>query len=118
MQLDVLRLGFRKADIFTTLAVEEMVAIATAAPPGSAVYHALNEGWTITDHLLATMAEQQGGLVTLQNRMMRPGVTDIRPSRPPSVRDHSKPVVRVDFDVNSVDEFERRRAARRNKKKG
>jgi hypothetical protein len=105
-------LGFRKPDLFTNLTVDEMVSITVAAQPGSAVYHAVNDGWTITDHLLATMGEQQAGLVNLQNRHARPGVTDRRPAKPADVHDHSTPVKQITFDVMSIDDYKARRAAK------
>lgn len=116
VQRDLLTLGYHKRDIFTTLTVGEMVAIVVAAPPNTAIYHAVNGGWTITDHLLATMGEQQAGLIQLQNRHLRPGVTDIRPAKPASVHDHSKPVQHIAFDTMTVDEFEKRRAERKKRK--
>lgn len=118
VQLDCLALGFRKSDMFTTLTIGEMMAIVVAAPPSSAIYHAVNGGWTITDHLLATMGEQHAGLIQLQNRHLRPGVTDVRPAKPANVHDHSKPVLRIGFDSMSVTDYEALRAARRKKRKG
>ena len=112
VQRDLLALGYRKRDIFTTLNLNEMMSIVLAAPPGTATYYAVNGGWTTTDHLLATMGEQQAGLVQLHERLPRPGVTDVRPSKPPSVHDHSSRVKRIAFDTMTIDELEARRAAR------
>ena len=112
VQRDVLQLGYRKADMFTRLTVNEMISIVLAAPPGTAVHHAVNGGWTMTDHLLATGFEQQAGLTQLPRRIERPGVTDTRPSRPANVHDHTQPVQRIRFDVMTIDELEKRRRAR------
>ena len=89
-----------------------------AAPPGSAIYHAVNEGWTLTDHLLATLGEQQAGLAYLPHRVARPGVTDIRPAKPARVNDHTRRVQRITFDTMTIDELEARRAAHFAKTKG
>jgi hypothetical protein len=52
----------------------EVMSMIVAAPPGTSVRYVMDEGYSITDHLLATMSEQQAGLVTLQTRYSRPGV--------------------------------------------
>jgi hypothetical protein len=108
VQRDLLTLGYRKTDMFTALTVDEMVAVVVAAPPGTAVHHAVNGGYTLTDHLLATMSEQQAGLVDLRARHARPGVTDVRPTRPPDMSDYSQPTKTLRFDVMPIDEFEAR----------
>lgn len=112
VQRDILALGYRKSDIFTTLTVEDMTAIIVAAPPGSAVHHAVNDGFTLTDHLLATMYEHQAGLVRPTSRVQRPGVTDMRPARPASVHNHDRPVQKISFDLMTIDELEARRRAK------
>lgn len=114
VQRDILQLGFRKTDIFTTLTVDEMVSIVVAAQPGTAVHHAVNGGFTTTDHLLATAMERDAGLVDISQRFVRPGVTDTRPMKPPKVnfQDPSRPVQNLGFDVfDSIEEFEARRRA-------
>lgn len=35
----------------------DLHAMFTAAPPGTAMYHAVNEGWSRNDHLAATVAD-------------------------------------------------------------
>lgn len=69
-------MGYRARDMFTTLDLADMVAIACAAPPGSAVYEALSEGWTREAHLLANMQEGEAGLVDLKRRYDRPGMSE------------------------------------------
>ena len=98
--------------MFTNLTVSEMVSIVVAAPPNSAVYHAVNDGYTLTDHLLATLNEQQAGLGYIPGRIARPGVTDTRPARPVSIHDRSSPVKHITFDRMTIDELEARRRAR------
>jgi hypothetical protein len=78
---DVLALGYRTEDMFTTLSLAEMVAIVVAAPPGSSVRHWLDEGWTRTDHLLANAQEQNAGVAKLPEPYQRPGL-DERPEDP------------------------------------
>jgi hypothetical protein len=81
---DVLALGYRIEDMFTTLGLAEMIAIAVAAPPGSSVRYFLDGGWTRTDQLLANMAEQQAGVATLSRPYPRPGI-EARPPPDPAV---------------------------------
>jgi hypothetical protein len=96
--------------MFTTLTVDEMMSIVLAAPPGTATHYSRNGGWTTTDHLLATMSEYQAGLVTLSQRIARPGVTDLRPSKLP---DLTGPGTRkVMLDSMTIDEYEQRRKTR------
>lgn len=89
-----------------------MVSIVVAAPPNSAIYHAVNGGYTTTDHLLATQLEYQAGLVGLPARIARAGVTDTRPTRLPNLRDSG----RMMFDSMTIDEYEARKAGRRAKR--
>jgi hypothetical protein len=112
VQRDILALGYRRHDMFTTLNIQDMLSIVVAAQPGTAIYHAVNDGWTLTDHLIATTGEQQAGLTELRKRILRPGVTDIRPAKPASALDHSKPVQRITFDPMTIEDFERRRRER------
>jgi hypothetical protein len=67
--------------MFVTLDLADMVAIACAAPPGSAVHDAMHGGWTRTDHLLANMQEGNAGLVELNHRYDRPGMDEARPQK-------------------------------------
>jgi hypothetical protein len=92
------------------LTVDEMMSIVLAAPPGTAVHHSRNGGWTTTDHLLATMSEYQAGLVTFPHRLARPGVTDLRPSRFPDLTGPG--VKKVLLDSMTIDEYEQRRKNR------
>jgi hypothetical protein len=100
----VLALGFTRKDMFTDrLTTPAMMAIACASHPGTAVYHSITEGWTTEAHLLANLSEQQAGLVELQARHDRPGVADLRPSKPVSI--HAAPAGRIAFDVTTIAEF-------------
>lgn len=71
---DVLALGYRIGDIFTTLGLEEMLAIVVAAPPQSSLRHFLDGGWSREAHLLANLSESAGGVSTINDRYERPGV--------------------------------------------
>jgi hypothetical protein len=104
VQRDLLVLGFRAADMFTPrLTAGEVISIVVAAPPLSSVRDAFNEGFSTTDHLLATLSEQQAGIVRLQGRHARPGVA--AGALPASTGINGCPA-----DVISIDEFEARRA--------
>ncbi len=76
---DVLALGYRADDMFTTLSVAEMVAIVIAAPPNSSLKYFMEGGWSRTDHLLANMQEGGAGLANLTQPYERPGLEE-RPS--------------------------------------
>ena len=101
---DVLALGYRASDMFTTLTLADMIAIVVAAPAGSAVRHYIDGGWSRTDHLLANMAEQQAGVATLAQPFQRPGVED-RTQAP-------KQAGILDADVMEWDAFSEREITR------
>lgn len=73
---DVLALGYRTDDMFTTLSVAEMVAIVAAAPPHSSLRWFMDGQWSRTDQLLANMQEQNAGLATLPQPYERPGLEE------------------------------------------
>jgi hypothetical protein len=76
---DVLALGYRTADMFTTLSCSEMVSIVVAAPPDSSLRYFLDNGWSREAHLLANMAEQQSGVAKLDGPYERPGLGERSP---------------------------------------
>ena len=76
VERDLLALGFRADDIGTRLQIGELVSIVIAAPPGSAVRDAMEQGWTREAHLLANLAERDAGLINLPGRYPRPGVAE------------------------------------------
>jgi hypothetical protein len=71
---DLLALGYRASDAFTTLSLSEMVAIVVGAPPQTSVRWYLDRGWSCGSHLLANMAEGQAGIATLQQPFPRPQI--------------------------------------------
>ena len=80
LQRDLLTLGFRAKDMFTDrLTISELISIVVASPPGSALRHAFDDGWTRTDHVLANMAEAQAGVAHLTGPYDRPGLGDRLP---------------------------------------
>ena len=51
---DLIALGLRWENLWDgTLEILDTAAIAVAAPPGSALFHALTEGWDVNSHLIA-----------------------------------------------------------------
>lgn len=68
---DVLTLPGRDLE---SLSLAEMVSVVVGAPPGSAVRHWLDDGWTRTDHLLANQQELHYGTATMAEPYPRPGV--------------------------------------------
>ncbi|MCV7174940.1 hypothetical protein [Mycolicibacterium sphagni] len=79
---DVMALGYRKEDIFTTLGFAEMLAIVVAAPPLSSVRYALEGGWSREAHLMANILEQRAGIADISAPLERPGI-DQRPATAP-----------------------------------
>lgn len=54
VERDLLTNGFRFADVNTErLTFDEFTNFVIYAPPGTAVYHQLHQGWTVGDHLAA-----------------------------------------------------------------
>ena len=97
-------MGFRAADMFTPrLTAGELVSIVMAAPTNSAIRYSFDEGFTPSDHYLATLSEQYDGLVRLGGRHQRPGV-DAVPQGPTATIDGHP------ADVLSIADFEARRA--------
>lgn len=87
------------ADLFTPKCTpSETISIIAAAPPNTAVYHALTGGWNTTDHILATMSEQQAGLVRLPHRHSRPGVDpeELRQRPPTRLDDRNNSSIALD----------------------
>ena len=90
--------------------MRELISIAAACHPGTAVYHSITGGYGTAEHLLATALEHQAGLVSLPQRIARDGVTDLRPMRLPDIRDPK--TKKLMFDSMTIEEYEARRKAR------
>jgi hypothetical protein len=71
---DVIALGYRRQDMFTTLDLSDMISIVVGAPPTSSVRYFLDGGWSKEAHLLANMQEQRAGIGELTQPYPRPGV--------------------------------------------
>jgi hypothetical protein len=78
---DVIALGYRRQDMFTTLDLSDMISIVVGAPPTSSVRYFLDGGWSKEAHLLANLQEQRAGIGELTEPYPRPGV-EARPSDP------------------------------------
>lgn len=46
-------------DVGHALPFDQFLAFVFHAPPGTAIYHERNQGWTVTDHLLTDLLEVQ-----------------------------------------------------------
>lgn len=76
---DVIALGYRRQDMFTTLDLSDMISIVVGAPPTSSVRYFLDGGWSREAQLLANMQEQQSGIAQpLTEPYPRPGIEDRR----------------------------------------
>jgi len=80
-------------------------SIVLAAQPGTAVYHAANEGWTPEAHLLANLLEHRAGLLSMARRMPRAGV----PAEPPQPPKKVNPRRIDSWDALPLEDFERLR---------
>lgn len=116
VERDLFTLGFTADDIGTKLDDCQLISIVLAAPPGTACHHFNPKAWSRTDELIATLGEQQAGIVTLDARYERPEV-DSTPAKRPSVLDGMMPYRGVVLEALPNDEFvvklkERQRKAR------
>jgi hypothetical protein len=71
---DVLALGYRASDLFTTLSFHEVLCIVLGAHPQTSVRFFLDAGWSREAHLLANMNEQQAGVARVHEPYERPGL--------------------------------------------
>lgn len=71
---DLLTMGYRAEDMFTTLSLSEMISIVVGAPPTSSVRYFLDEGWSREAQLLANLQEQHAGIGQLHQPYPRPGI--------------------------------------------
>lgn len=111
VQRELLCHGFRFAGYgeptATPLGFWQFVSFILGAPPASAVGHALSEGWTTTDHLLANLTEQQAELIRLDRRYERPGLPAAPKEPEPVGRSQDKPPAAVALAAGgSFDRFE------------
>jgi hypothetical protein len=77
---DVLALGYRASDMFTTLTWADMVSIVVGANPHNSVRFFLDNGWTREAHLLANLHEHNAGVAKLSDPYPREGVEDRTPA--------------------------------------
>jgi hypothetical protein len=108
VQLDIRHMfGCHKRDMFTArLQLDEVIALCVANYPGTATYYAINNGWTTADHLLATMVEQDAGLIRIASRAPRPGITDTPgPKKAPAPLRKEAGIQRISFTAMPLSEF-------------
>lgn len=104
VERDLLDLGFTADDIGTNLSTCQLISIVLAAPPGTAVHTFNPHAWSRTDELIANLAEQQAGLVSLNARYARPQV-DPSIIGPRTEFDTLAPYKGIQLDAAPVDEF-------------
>lgn len=110
LQLDADDIGTAK------LPVTKFISIVLAAPPGSACHHFNPNAWSRIEELIATLGEQQAGIVNLSARYERPEV-DTTPQKPYSPMDNMPDYRGIQLEAYPADEFtvklkERQRKAR------
>jgi hypothetical protein len=101
---DIIALGYRVSDMFTTLTFGEMVSIVVGAHPQTSVRFFLDGGWSREAHLLANMQERDAGIAKITQPYPRPGV-DQRTHAP-------KPGGFFQADVMTWDEFDEKQLKR------
>jgi hypothetical protein len=117
VERDLATLNLDADDIGTArLPITKFISIVLAAPPGTACHHFNPNAWSRTDELLATLGEQQAGVVSLNARYARPEV-DSAPLRPNTELTRAQPYRGITLDSLPNDEFtvrlkERQRKAR------
>lgn len=86
-----------------------------AAPPGTAIYHAVEKGWTVSDHKLTDLIDLTKGLVWLQTQDGHDGknrpTAEPRPTDKPTETPTAAPAGVEVSSVMSIAEFNRRREA-------
>jgi hypothetical protein len=115
VERDLLSMGYHADEIGTRLSLWELVSVVVASHPNTAVHYWMG-GWSREADMLASMSEQQAGLLDLSGRYPRPGV-DSTPVRPMTEFDMATPYKGIALEANPVDEFtvklkERQRLAR------
>ena len=76
---DVIALGYRASDMFTTLSFSEMCSIVLGSHPQTSLRYFMDQGWSREAHLLANMQEQQAGVSRVHEPYTRPGVDQRMP---------------------------------------
>jgi len=71
---DVMALGFRASDMFTTLSFHEMLCIVLGSHPQTSVRFFMDAGWSREAHLLANLQESQAGVARIHEPYDRPGM--------------------------------------------
>jgi hypothetical protein len=103
---DILGLGFRVSDMFTTLSWSDMVSIVVGSGSNTSVRFFLDQGWSREAHLLANIAEGDAGVARLPGPFQRPGMDD----RLPSSLGSSKAFQADAYSWEEFDELEARRS--------
>jgi hypothetical protein len=103
---DILALGFRVSDMFTTLSWSDMVSIVLGSGPTTSVRFFLDQGWSRESHLLANIAEGNAGVARLPRPFQRPGLDD----RPASSLGSTKAFQADAYTWEEFDELEARRS--------
>lgn len=66
MGRDLAAAGWVWDDICSRLPFDQFVSLVVHAPPGTAVFHETNQGWTINDHLQAQVIDALNILVWMK----------------------------------------------------
>lgn len=115
VERDLATLNLDADDIGTAkLPLTKLISIVIAAPPGTACHHWNPHAWSRTDELIATLGEQQAGVVTLNGRYARPEV-DSTPMKPSTELSRAAPYQGIVLDAWPNDEFTERLKERQRK---
>lgn len=105
VELDLLSSGVTLDDVGDKISLEALVACAVYAPPGTYLFHKVNQGWTVNDHLQAQAIDALNLLVwskTVDAQEKRPRY------KPEPIPRPGMAVAEVKADVLTVEDYMRR----------
>ncbi len=96
VERDLLQAGYSFTDVGTRLTLSQFVHFVVYSPPGTAVYHKIHEGWSVTDHLLAQVLDSVRQQVWMHSMdaLKPPELQEFRPQATPRPGVVYRPAVR------------------------
>lgn len=111
MRVDLLRMG--KSLETCAFSWNDMYALFTASPPYTAIHHAFNEKWTLTDHILVTALDRLNTLLWTKTKDAHKKPPRNAPKRipRPGVGERKNPDPNVQNSVMDLSQFLKMQAA-------
>ena len=109
VERDLLQAGYCFGDVGTRLTFSQFVHFVIYSPPGTAVYHKVHQGWTVTDHLLAQVLDsvRQHVWMHSMDAMKPPELQEFRPLTTPRPGVVAQTVVRAPDGLTVSDYLQR-----------